>query len=109
IIAFPPEPIVLVSKAKAQILKARDVFRGSAPSLAKSADSPLKQFVANSTGAYLFTANTVPGENFFSEDAPQARIVKMTKAGSVALGERGADTFLRAELVASSDAMAEKL
>src|ERR1044071_390930 len=41
-IAFPPEPIVIVSKSKAQVVKARDVFRGSAPSLAKSGSLPLK-------------------------------------------------------------------
>ena len=34
IVAFPPEPIVLLSKSRAQLLKARDVFRGTAPSLA---------------------------------------------------------------------------
>lgn len=112
-IAFPPEPIVLVSKSKPQIVKARDVFRGSAPSLAKASGSPLAKFVQASGGAYLFAASTVPAEKFFPDDGPQARIVKMANAGSLALGERGdstaAYTFAHAELIASSDQMAEKL
>ena len=109
IIAFPPEPIVIVSKSRAQILKARDVFRGAAPSLAKTPASPLAKFVQASDGAYLFAASTVPGEKFFSDDGPQARIVKMANAGSLVLGERGENTFAHSELVASSGQMAEKL
>ena len=108
-IAFPPEPIVIVSKSKPQILKARDVFRGTVPSLAKTPASPLAKFVQASEGAYLFAASTVPAEKFFSEEGPQARIVKMANAGSLALGERGENTFAHSELIASSDQMAEKL
>lgn len=109
IIAFPPEPIVLVSKSKAQILKARDVFRGTAPSLAKTPASPLRKFVEGSEGAYLFSATTAPAEKFFPEDGPQGRILKMANAGSLAIGDRGKNTFAHAELLASSDQMAEKL
>ena len=109
VIAFPPEPIVIVSKSKPQILKARDVFRGAAPSLAKASASPLAKFVHASDGAYLFAASTVPAEKFFPDDAPQARIVKMANAGSMALGERGENTFVHSKLTASSDQMAEKL
>jgi hypothetical protein len=109
VIAFPPEPIVLVSKSKAQILKARDVFRGSAPSLAKGPASPLKASVQSSGDAYVFAASTVPAEKFFPEDGPQARILKMANSGSIALGERGENTFAHTELVASNDQMADKL
>lgn len=109
VIAFPPEPIVVVSKSKPQILKACDVFRGKAPSLAKTPASPLNKFVAGSEGAYIFTASTVPAEKFFPDDAAQARVLKMTNAGSFALGERGENTFLHGQLVASSGVMADKL
>ncbi len=108
-IAFPPESLILVSKSKAQIVKARDVARGAAPSLAKASGSPLTKFINASDGAYFFAASTVPAEKFFPDDAPQARVVKMANAGSLALGERGENTFAHAELVAASDAMAEKL
>jgi hypothetical protein len=109
IVAFPPEPVVIVSKSKAQILKARDVFRGAAPSLAKGPASPLKAFVQGSNDAYLFAASTVPAEKFFPADGPQARILKMANSGSLAVGERGENTFAHSELVASDDQMADKL
>jgi hypothetical protein len=109
IVAFPPEPILLVSKSRPQLLKARDVFRGTAPSLAKAPSSALKKFLAGSEGAYLFAASVVPAEKYFPADGPQARILKMSSSGSVALGERATDTFAHVELVANSDAMADKL
>jgi hypothetical protein len=109
VIAFPPEPIVLVSKSKAQLLKAREVFRGSAPSLAKTPDSPLNRLARNATGAYLFGASIVPTEPIFPEKAPQTRMLQLTKSGSIAIGERSPDHFAHIELVASSDKNAEKL
>lgn len=109
IIAFPPEPIVIVSKSKAQVLRVRDVFRGAAPSVASAANAPLRKFVEASKGSYLFTASTVPAGTLFPEDGPQGRILKMANAGSLALGERGENVFARSELVASSAQMGEKL
>jgi hypothetical protein len=109
IIAFPPEPIVIVSKSKAQILKARDVFRGSAPSLAKGSGSPMQKFVSTGDNAYLFAACTIPADQFFPDDGPQARIFKMASSGSLAIGERGPNAFAHAELIASSGQMADKL
>ena len=108
VIAFPPEPVIIVSKSKAQILKARDVFRGTAPSLAKNATA-LSKFVKSSEGAYLFSASSASAEKLFPDDGPHTRILKMTSSGSMALGERGDNTFARADLVASNDAMADKL
>jgi hypothetical protein len=109
IIAFPPEPIVIVSKSKAQILKAREVFRGNAPSLAKGSGSPMQKFIGSGDNAYLFAACTIPADQFFPDDGPQARIFKMTSSGSLAIGERGPDAFAHAELIASSGQMADKL
>lgn len=109
IIAFPPEPIVLVSKSKAQLLKAREVFKGSAPSLAKTASAPLAKLYGNSKNSFLFAASLVPSEKIFPDNAPTARILQMASSGSLAVGENGADTFAHAELQASSPAMAEKL
>lgn len=109
IIAFPPEPVIVVSKSKPQILKARDVVRGSAPSLATAASSSLKKFLPAASGAYLFSASTVPAGKLFPEDGPQGRVLKMASAGALAFGERGENTFAHSELIASNDQMAEKL
>jgi hypothetical protein len=51
----------------------------------------------------------VPSEKVFPDNAPQARILQMAKAGSVAFGERGPDIVAHIDLDASSPAMAEKL
>ncbi len=110
IVAFPPEPVLLVSKSRAQLLKARDVYRGQAPSLAKNAGSELAKFIPGAAGAYIFSASVAPPESMLpAAAAPQARIFRMANAGSFAIGERGANTVAHAELVASSGQMAEKL
>lgn len=109
LIAFPPEPIVLVSKSKAQLLKARDVFRGTTPSLAKTPASPLNRLGTHADRAYLYAATVVPTESVFPQNAPQTRMLLLANAGSIALGERGENTFAHAELVASSSKNAEKL
>jgi hypothetical protein len=108
-VAFPPEPVVIVGKSKAQLLKARDVARGAAPSLVSAAGSPLGRFAASAEGAYLFAASVVPAENVFPENAPQTRMLRLAEAGAIALGERGENTFARAELLASSASNADKL
>ena len=109
VIAFPPEPVVLVSKSKAQLLKAREVVRGSAGSLAKTPSSPLTKLLRSAPNSYLFAASVVPSEKIFADNAPQARVLQMANSGSIAFGESGENTFAHAELSASSDAMAEKL
>ena len=108
-IAFPPESVIIIGKSKAQLLKAHEVVRGTAPSLAKAPGSPLGRFVSGATGAYLFAASVVPTENMFPENAPQTRMLRLANAGALALGERGENTFAQAELLASSGANADKL
>jgi hypothetical protein len=109
VVAFPPEPIVIVSKSQAQIVKAREVFRGSAPSLAKGGTPALTRFAARTDGAYLFAASVVPTEGLFHQNAPQARMLQLATSGAIAFGEEGPNTFAHAELLASSEPNAEKL
>jgi len=109
VVAFPPEPFVLVGKNKATLLKARAVLRGEAPSLAKTPDAPLNRLGTKAAGAYLYAATVVPTENLFGPNAPQTRMLQLAGAGSLAVGERGPDVFAHAELMASSAANAEKL
>jgi hypothetical protein len=109
VVAFPPEPIILMSKSKAQLVKARDVFRGSAPSLRQGGSATLSQIAVKSPGAYLFAASVVPTEPLFPQNAPQARILQLANSGGIALGENESELFAHAELFTSSDANAEKL
>lgn len=108
-VAFPPEPVVLASKSRAQLLKAREVFRGAAPSLAQAKDSPLTTLTAGAGDMFLLAASVVPTEQVFPQNAPQARLLQLTNSASLGFGERGPDTFARAELIASSDANAERV
>ncbi len=109
VIAFPPEPIVIVSRSKERVVRAYELVRGRGASMAKAPASPVKNLLKNSENAYFFLGSIVPPDEFFTEDGPQARILKMATSGSIALGESGPETFAHAELLASSDAMAEKL
>lgn len=108
-VAFPPEPVILVSKSKAQLLKARDVVRGSAPSLKQGGAPAFTQLASNTSGAYLFVASSVPAEPLFPQNAPQARILQLASSGAVTVGERGPNLFAHIELLASSEANAERL
>ena len=109
IVAFPPEPIVLLSKSRAQLLKARDVFRGTAPSLAKGGAAELAKPKVNTADAYLFAASVVPTEPILPKNAPQTRMLQLARSGAIAVGESGPDLFAEVELNASSDQNAGKL
>ena len=108
-VAFPPEPIILVSKSKAQLMNARAVFLGQAASLAKTAGSPLQSLIRDDAGGFVLAASVVPSEKFFPDDAPQARILQMAKSASLELGEAEGQTFAYVQLLASSDETADKL
>jgi len=108
IVAFPPEPVILVSKSKAQVIKARAVFRGNAPSLAKNNASPLPALLKTPGRTYLVAASVVPSDKI-KLSGPQARVLQMAHSGSISLGERETQTFAHVRLQANNDEMAEKL
>jgi hypothetical protein len=110
-LAFPKEPVILFSKSQEQLKKAYEVFRGSAPSMAKSS-SPLSGLLPKGGSYFLIAASIVPsveGLPGHLQNGPQARILQMANSGSIAIGEEGAMTAARLQLVASSDDMADKL
>jgi hypothetical protein len=112
VIGFPKEPIVLISKSKPQVLKAYNVFRGSAPSLAKASASPLRALLAPRGKSYFVSASVMPTEKdgkMFKVDGPEARIFQLANSGAITLGETEQRTTLHSELVASSDDAAKKL
>lgn len=109
IIAFPPEPVVLISKSRPQLLKARDVMANPAQSLGRAGDTPLARLLGGTRNAFLFAASVVPSSTLFPENAPQARILQMASSAALAFGENGPDTFAHAELKATSEELAVKL
>jgi hypothetical protein len=107
IVAFPPEPVVFVSKSRPQLLRARDVFQGKAPSLAQTPSS-LTPFLKRSAGAFLFAASVVPSQDMIPA-SPQARVLQMAESGALAFGESGDRTFAHVELATASDDAADKM
>ena len=109
-VGFPKEPIVIVSKSKTQLVKAHDVFRGTVPSLAANASSPLRRMVNATERSYLVAASLIPTENkAFMEDGPQARIAQLLESGSLSIGENGPRTFANLQLNANNDDNAVKV
>jgi hypothetical protein len=110
VIAFPPEGMILVSKSEAQLLRAREVFRGQSPSLAQNPSSPLTGLVGHSEGAFLLAAAVIPsGDRVLQGSGPNARFLQMARSGSLSVGEIGDKTFAHLRLVANSPEMADKL
>jgi hypothetical protein len=108
-VGFPSEPIVLVSKSRAQLLQALEVFRGKSPSLAKS-KSPLVGLLPTGRSYYLSGAAMLPAnQQMFKSNGPEARILQMAQSGSVAVGEERESAVARVKLVASSADVAGKL
>lgn len=108
IVGFPKEPIILVGKSKPHLLRAYEVFKGKAPSLARSS-SGLSALMPKDSGAYLIAASVIPSDDMFPKNAPQARVLQMANSGSLALGEDKKLTYAKLQLVASSSEMADKL
>ncbi len=109
-VAFPPEGVVIASKSRAQLLKAREVVRGTAPSAVMAADAPLHGMLKTApTDAYVFAASYVPPEATVQGDGAPARILQMTESGTLALGEHHQSTFAKGRLYAKTPVLADKL
>jgi hypothetical protein len=107
LVAFPPEPIIIASRSKAQILKAREAFRGR--DAAKTNGNAFARLANVADGAFLFAATDLTSNPGFPQNSTEARLLQMTKSGALALGESGPNTFARVQLVATSSSDAEKM
>jgi len=108
-IAFPKEPIILVSRSKPQLLKALDLYRGKGPAAAHGPSS-LKNLIPKTKTLLVLAASEVPNtDGLFPENAPQARILKMASSASVAIGNDDKLTTASIQLVATDEEMSDKL
>jgi hypothetical protein len=108
IVGFPPETIVLVSRSQPQMQKAYELFKGKGPASARAA-STLKA-MAPHRPLMVFAASEVPNtDGLFDENQPQARILKMASAASVAISNDSKVTSATVQLVASNDDYSDKL
>lgn len=109
IVAFPPEPVIIVSKMRARVLKAREVAQGAAPSLAQASSTPLAALLAKSGRSFVVAASVVPADKLFAANAPQTRILQLVNSGMFSIGEEEPRTVTHMQLVASSDEAGDKL
>jgi hypothetical protein len=108
-VAFPKEPIILVSRSQSQLLKAYDLVRGKGPAAAHGPSS-LKGLIPKTRPLLVVAASEVPNtDGLFPENAPQARILKMASSASVAIGQNDKLTTAMVQLVAIDDDLSEKL
>lgn len=109
IIAFPPEPVILISKSKATLTKALEVFSGNGDSLEKAPAGALKGMIKDAGDSLIFGAGTgFSADNMSSKGKPGV-VLKLASSGMIALGENGENTFVRLMLTASSEDTAGKL
>ena len=114
IIAFPPEPVILVSKSKTTLINALEVFRGNGESLEKAPAGALKGMIKDAGDSLIFGAGTgFSADNLTSKGKPgivkPGIVLKLASSGMIALGESGENTFVRLMLTASSEDTAGKL
>ncbi len=108
-IGFPSEPIVLVSRSQDMLLQSLDLYRGKGASLAAGRHA-LTSLLPAQGKYYLYAASQVPSEAIGGgENTPQARVLQMTQAASVVLGEQGENLIASATLESKDNALAEKL
>jgi hypothetical protein len=108
-VAFPPEPIILVSRSQPQLLKAYDICRGKGPAATRGPSS-LKGLIPKNRPLLVFAASEVPNTaGLFPENEPQARILKMASSASVAIGQNEKLTTATIQLVATNDDFSDKL
>lgn len=108
IIAFPEKAIVLVGRSKTQLVKALEVLRRHTGSLART-PSPLSDLLPQADHACVVAACMVPDGSELGGKGPQARVLKMASAGSVAIATNAQSTSARIVLAAASEEAADKL
>ena len=110
VIGLPAEPIVLVSRSADKMLEALELYRGRGASLAKGAHALTGLLPDRDVPYTIHAASIVPSEAIGGgENTPQARVLQMTQAAAVSLGEAEGNLVARATLESKDDALADKL
>jgi hypothetical protein len=108
VVGMPAEPIIITSRSKERMLESLGVYRGTGTSL-KQAKGALTPMLPPGDAYYLFGASVVPSPEMENGNSPQARILKMTQAAAVRIGETGDNLVANAMLVADSSETADRL
>ena len=108
VVGMPDEPILIASRSVERLVATLDVYRGKGKSL-KTTQGALTPMLPPGDAYYLFGASVVPSPEMENGNTPQARILKMTQAASVRIGEADGNAVANAMLVADSDETANRL
>ncbi len=108
VVGLPQESIVIVSRSPERMVESLEVFRGKRASL-KAKSGALSPMLPPGDAYYLFGASVVPSPEMENGNTPQARILKMTQAASVRIGETGENAVANVKLIAESQETASRL
>jgi hypothetical protein len=108
VVGMPDEPILIASRSVERLVASLDVYRGKGGSL-KDGEGALTPMLPPGDAYYLYGASVVPSPEMEDGNSPQARILKMTQAASVRIGEADGNAVANAMLVADSDDTASRL
>lgn len=110
IVALPPGNAILVSKSRESLAAARALLANDKGSMARAKNAVLAPLIPKSDQTYLVAASLVPRESkLIPDDGPQARILQMASAASLAIGQDAAMTTARIQIDATSAEMGDKL
>lgn len=108
-IAFPPEPVLILSRSHPAVLKAHGLFGNAALSLAGAKAAPLSQVALKSQAETLVCVGVAPSASFGRPDDLQSRVLQFIKTASLELREKDGKVIGRSEVAAHSDSEAQKL
>lgn len=108
VVGMPEETILIASRSEERLLASLDVYRGKGGSL-KAGKGELTAMLPPGDAYYLFGASVVPSPEMENGNTPQARILKMTQAASMRLGEANGNAVANVMLVADSAETAGRL
>lgn len=110
LVALPPGNAILVSKSRESLAAAGTLLGNEKGSLARAKNAALAALIPKSSELYLLAASVVPRESaMMPGEGPQARLLQMASAASLAMGEDGTMTTARIQIDATSADMADKL
>ena len=104
-LAIEPNHVVVVSKSQNQIEKARQVLAGKSPNQGKA--RAFSGFPATPNTFFMLAVAEAFNEN--SDLPPQAKILQMTDAGRIVLGEKTDKVFLELILRAKTKELVQQI
>lgn len=108
VVGFPSEPIIVVSRSTKSLSDGLAAFRGQGDTLAKKPGA-LGDMLPKENNYYFYGASVMPSVDMGDGNTPQARILKMTQAAALSLGEVDGNVMANANLIAADKDTAQRL